>query len=126
VHGLKKKYHLITFTVGQGTQAFSVVHLPVWITQREDVRSICVRRAAFRVKHVKSSASVLESLLHVVGHGCALGPKLVLATPPGGASIEMRCVGILASRFAGLLAAAATGSFYQCVFLPFLASKYCT
>ena len=33
----------ITFTVGWGPGVFSGA-LPVWITQREDVRSICVRR----------------------------------------------------------------------------------
>lgn len=109
----------ITFTVGWGPGVFSGA-LPVWITQREDVRSICVRRGGFRAKYVKSSASVLETLLYVVGHGYAPGPKLILVTPP-----SIKCVGIFASGEPGAVTKFKLVVLISAYFSLVLASTYC-
>jgi len=110
-----------------GGQAFSVVHLPVWIAQREDVGSICVRRTAFHVKHVKSSTWELETPRYVVGRGYAPGPKLLLAILP---SIEMNCNAWEYSRRGNLLPPLGRSfelaDLISAYFLLVLASKYCT
>jgi hypothetical protein len=104
-----------------------VVHLPVWIAQREDVGSICVRRTAFHVKHVKSSTWELETPRYVVGRGYAPGPKLLLAILP---SIEMNCNAWEYSRRGNLLPPLGRSfelaDLISAYFLLVLASKYCT